>query len=127
MRHQEFHEDQCMSHHVFHGDHTMHAQVCHDDHDLSHQVFHGDSTISQTESRETWNVETCMQLLNEGERGELSRLDESQRDEWLANIFAVRLEFQQNLSSPNPADSAQQGMSLRLLAWLATAQRLPLG
>ena len=121
MRHQEFHEDQCMSHHVFHGDHNMHAQVCHDDHDLSHQVFHGDSTISQTESRETWNVETCMQLLNEGERGELSRLDESQRDEWLANIFAVRLEDQQNLSSPNPADSAQQGMSLRLLAWLATA------
>lgn len=124
MRHQEFHEDQCMSHHVFHGDHNMHAQVCHDDHDLSHQVFHGDSTISQTESRETWNVETCMQLLNEGERGELSRLDESQRDEWLANIFAVRLEDQQNLSSPNPADSAQQGMSLRLLAWLATAPLL---
>ena len=60
MKHQEFQEDQCMSHHVLHGDHNMHAEVSHDDHDLSHQVFHGDSIMSQTESRETWNVETCM-------------------------------------------------------------------
>ena len=65
-----------------------------------------------------------MQLLSESERGELSRLGEGQRDEWLANVFAVRSAFREDVCPSTSADSAQQGMSLRLLAWLATAPLL---
>ena len=68
-----------------------------------------------------------MQLLNEGERGELSRLDENQRDEWLIKCFCSQTgrSAEHQVSESCRLSSARNVLAdLRLLAWLATAPLL---
>ena len=88
----------------------------------NHQVFHGDPVFhgEHAESR-PWNLEACMQLMSVEEREVFAGLEIGQREAWLEDVFSLRMASSELQPTSNAAASTQQGMSLRLLAWLATA------